>query len=862
MRILIDLQGAQSDSRHRGIGRYTLALALGMVRNPGPHEVHLLLNGMLGESIRPIRDTFTPWVPRTHIHVWHGLAPVNANNAANATRRHIAAIVREEAICHIHPDVVHITSLYDGYGDNAVHSVRERASCPVAITFYDAIPLIQTGSYLDNDPAYRNHYMACTAQAQKADLLLAISESARQEAITHLQVPPDQVVNISSAADACFKPTIYTDEQTRELQQRLRISKPFVMYSGATDERKNHRGLISAYARLPKLLRSQHQMVLAGGLPPHHRAQLEAHARGSGLAPDEVIITDRISDDDMVQLYNQCTLYVFASWHEGFGLPALEAMSCGAPTIGANTTSVPEVIGWDRALFDPHQPAAIAQKIAEALTDQEFRQELKAHALTRATQFSWDKSAQRAIAALEALPIDSSPGSRSQPDLLEAIAKFAAGDCSLDLLAVSQAIARNVKPAARQLLLDISELVQHDARTGIQRVVRSILHEWLKNPPQGYEVRAVYADAKTLGYRYANQFVQRFIGATASSTTLDSPIDYAAGDIFLALDMQPNVQVAQAPFHQRLRCDGVTVLFVLYDLLPILMPQFFPPGAAVNHTRWIRAAAATDGVICISSAVADELRDWLKHEPDLQPLINWFHMGAVIENPTPNQGLPVDAQTTLQQLFVRPTLLMVGTLEPRKGHAQVLDAIEELWRDQRDINLVIVGKLGWHMDEFAQRLRGHPEYDKRLFWFNGIGDEYLELIYKNSDCLIAASYGEGFGLPLIEAAQHKLPIIARDIPVFREVAGDYAYYFSSEQPGELAKALRDWLSLYRAAQHPRSDAMPWLTWEQSANNLAKILLTFEQNSDRCQGITSDDGLDAFYKAIPRESEVQLQGANA
>ena len=353
MRILIDLQGAQSASRHRGIGRYTLALAKAMARNRGEHTVMLLLNSMLPETIRPIRDAFADWLKPEDIHVWHALAPVNANDVANAARRDIAALIREEAIRQIQPDVVHITSLYDGYGDNSVHSVHQRASCPVAITFYDAIPLIQASTYLDNDPVYRFHYLACTKQAKKADLLLAISESARQEAISHLHMNADRVVNISSAVDECFHPRSYSQEQTQAMQQRLRIHKPFVMYSGATDERKNHRGLITAFGMLPLELRQQYQLVLAGGLPEDHREQLESHVRANALTLDDVIITGRISDDDMIQLYNQCTLYVFPSWHEGFGLPALEAMSCGAATIGANTTSVPEVIGWDRALFNP-----------------------------------------------------------------------------------------------------------------------------------------------------------------------------------------------------------------------------------------------------------------------------------------------------------------------------------------------------------------------------------------------------------------------------------------------------------------------------------------------------------------------------
>ena len=123
----------------------------------------------------------------------------------------------------------------------------------------------------------------------------------------------------------------------------------------------------------------------------------------------------------------------------------------------------------------------------------------------------------------------------------------------------------------------------------------------------------------------------------------------------------------------------------------------------------------------------------------------------------------------------------------------------------------------------AQRIRQHQELGKRLFWLFGISDEYLEKIYQSSTCLIAASENEGFGLPLIEAAQHKLPIIARDIPVFREVSGEYAYYFSGNVPENLASTILKWQSLYKQRAHPRSDAMPWLTWAQSAEQLKEAL---------------------------------------
>ena len=141
-----------------------------------------------------------------------------------------------------------------------------------------------------------------------------------------------------------------------------------------------------------------------------------------------------------------------------------------------------------------------------------------------------------------------------------------------------------------------------------------------------------------------------------------------------------------------------------------------------------------------------------------------------------------------------------------------------------DANLVIVGRNGWTMDRLAETLHHHPEKGKRLFWLEGISDEYLEKVYAASTCLIAASEGEGFGLPLIEAAQHKLPIIARDIPVFHEVAGEHVFYFSGKEPGDLAKAVREWLALYQSGRHPKSEGMPWLTWKQSARQMMDIIL--------------------------------------
>ena len=166
---------------------------------------------------------------------------------------------------------------------------------------------------------------------------------------------------------------------------------------------------------------------------------------------------------------------------------------------------------------------------------------------------------------------------------------------------------------------------------------------------------------------------------------------------------------------------------------------------------------------------------------------------------------------------------MVSTIEPRKGYAQALAAFELLWAQGRDLNLAIVGKKGWLMEEFAAGLRNHPEAGRRLHWFEGIDDRGLRALYDGSSALITASEAEGFGLPIVEAARHGLPVIARDLPVFTEVAGEHAFYFSGYAAEDLASALDEWLALDERGLAPPSAGMPSLDWEQSARELLGLV---------------------------------------
>ena len=349
----------------------------------------------------------------------------------------------------------------------------------------------------------------------------------------------------------------------------------------------------------------------------------------------------------------------------------------------------------------------------------------------------------------------------------------------------------------------------------------------LEQCPPGYTIVPVYATMEPTGYRRAMQFTHAFMGSKHGADQQDEPIVYRAGDVFLGLDLHPHIVYAQRDGLVRMRARGVQVHFVVYDLLCETLPQHFVPGSQEPFVRWLKLVAQGDSAICISRSVADELRKWLAQQGLKNTrsfTVKHFNLGADLTGSVPSKGISGAERRILQTLAGQTNFLMVGTIEPRKAHALALAAFEQLWLAKQAVNLVIVGKKGWLVDDLVQRLQQHPQQGKNLFWVQGASDELLEEIYATSTCLLLPSEGEGFGLPLIEAAQHNLPVIARDLPVFKEVAGDYVYYFSGFEPMNLSQAIEAWLDLYRLGKHPVSAGMPRLTWQQSTEQLLSALL--------------------------------------
>ena len=402
MRIVVDLQGAQSTgSRNRGIGRYSLSLALAMAKQKGSHEMFVALNGAFPETIDPIRKAFAGLLPAENVVVWQGLTDCRSIDTTKSWRRCSSELIRETFLASLAPDIIHVSSVFEGLTDDAVTSVgRIDTRCPIAVTLYDIIPHLNPEIYLPGTDV-RRWYMAKLESLKRADLLLSISECSRQDAIAHLHLSDDRIVNIAGDADDNFRVKELAPGETQALRSKYGINGKHVMYTGGIDHRKNIEILIRSHAMLTADLRRTYQLVIVCHAREEEKQHLYRIAAEAGLHKGEMILTGFVPDEELVGLYNDCSLFVFPSKYEGFGLPVLEAMRCGAPVIGSNVSSIPEVIEMKEALFDPHHVESLAALMKRGLCDAGYRELLIANSKRQEKKFAWSISAARTLEAME-----------------------------------------------------------------------------------------------------------------------------------------------------------------------------------------------------------------------------------------------------------------------------------------------------------------------------------------------------------------------------------------------------------------------------------------------------------------------------
>lgn len=354
---------------------------------------------------------------------------------------------------------------------------------------------------------------------------------------------------------------------------------------------------------------------------------------------------------------------------------------------------------------------------------------------------------------------------------------------------------KELKCFKNRILVDITYVLINDLQTGISRVVWNELNTLMQSTT--IPIIAVYFNGST--YNSANTFMAKKLGFPCS---LDNEIiTPQKGDIFYALDFsvmyrcEPEIPLLEAQkngfFDELKKADG-KVFVRVYDLLPLTHPEFFPYHAGELHLRWCELLKDIDAtLLAISSRVESDLKTYGFSKTKTLSLASHFKEYKKADKAS------------------EPTFICVGTIEERKGIKAICLAFERLALIGANAKLIIVGRMGRVDDDFRAFLE-RSEHENIIYKGFCSDDELAEL-YATSHALIAASYDEGFGLPLIESG---LPVIARDIEVFREVLGDNALYFKDNL--ELMNILINYKNI--SLLPPKNTR----TWGDVANELLEI----------------------------------------
>jgi glycosyltransferase involved in cell wall biosynthesis len=256
--------------------------------------------------------------------------------------------------------------------------------------------------WLDRHPQYSTKLFGQQASfrrtkrtARRARKVITVSRASARDIEEFYGLPPDRIAVIPNGVSDEFHPLVEADGRSALCRQYAVPTGRFILFVGGADPRKNHEALVRAYAQRPDRLRDL-SLVLVGDRA-HRFGNMDETIRRHGVE-GRAVCPGRLPIEELRRFYSYAEVFVFPSVYEGFGMPVLEAMACGAPVVTANGSSLPEVAGDAAVLVDPRDADALAQAIVRLIDNPAARNELREKGFRRAKQFTWDQAAQKTLA--------------------------------------------------------------------------------------------------------------------------------------------------------------------------------------------------------------------------------------------------------------------------------------------------------------------------------------------------------------------------------------------------------------------------------------------------------------------------------
>lgn len=349
----------------------------------------------------------------------------------------------------------------------------------------------------------------------------------------------------------------------------------------------------------------------------------------------------------------------------------------------------------------------------------------------------------------------------------------------------------------------------------------------------GSRVRRIYRGIVPRPVRWAFRRMQHWLiglvvgmGSYAVYHLLGRKVRFERGDKVVLVDSTWRMNAMLDHLFGAQRDSGVQVGVVVFDLIPLLMPDTCEEITAKGYIEWFeRVVPEADFFVTISEATRSSLHRYLEETPGLRskPYVsNSFRLGAELDQ----AGKEAKQTKYLHAIWGTPgrAILCLGTIEPRKNHAYLLDAFDLLRNRGVDVSLIVVGRPGWKCHEILDRMRGHHEYGERIIHFDDASDRDVAEVIERSDCLVCPSVAEGFGLPVVEAMMKGMEVFASDIASFREIKSGHLHLFDLESPVSLADQLEQWFNrLNRGEREVKHAEFDWPDWRQSTEEFLRVV---------------------------------------
>lgn len=736
MRIVIDLQAMQTESRLRGIGRYATSFVSALIRQSDRNDLVFVLSDLFGDTIEPL--THGPLAAvKDRICIFRGLGPVRASDSSALKNREFEELSFQTFIENLAPDLVLIMSPFEGFVDDAL-TLRSSARFPIATIIYDLIPYVRQEEYLPSSGIYREFYLDKIDTIKKYDVYLTISEYSRHELIRYLDVDPSKVRNIDGAVDDVF----CRSEDSSLICDIVNVGE-YILYTGGADPRKNLKRLFTAYASLPIELKERHKIVMAGRVPEGEKIALEAHARALNISTENIIWLGYVSDDVLAQLYSHCRIFIFPSYHEGLGLPVLEAMHCGAAVIAANATSLPQLVVLEDALFDPLDVVSISTVLKRSLCDEDFHDKLVRNAHEQAHKYSWDRTAALGLEALE------STATLSKVSFSAFAREREKRDAALIQAAREPALPFH---SSKMLMRKAADRIAKNSLTA----ERSARRNWDLQEPLQWRLEGPFDSTYSLAL--LNRETARALEKLGHCVVLHStegPGDFEPSEAFL----RENLDLAS--MHSRAKqLSAMDCQVQSRNLYPPRVADMSGNVKILHHYAWEESGFPQEWV--------DEFNDYLSGITCLSEHVKKILIDNGVVLPLTRSGCGIshwdrveaDRQYAINAKDFR--FLHVSSCFPRKGVSVLLQSFGKAFRHDDNVSLVVKTFPNPHNDihhQLRALKEADPFYPDVVVIEDDLSDSELKSLYEQCHALVAPSFAEGFGLPLAEALLSGLPVI-------------------------------------------------------------------------------------------------------